>query len=204
VKQSGDGREELRTAAARLGIPLSEGATRQLLSFETLLLEKAIPLGFVARSDRGRIRDRHILDSLRAAAEVREADRLALDLGSGAGLPGVVLAIAVPELRVGLVESQRRRVAFLELAVERLELGNADVLARRAEDLEPGSADLCTARAFAPPDRAWRVAEPLLAPGGRLVFFAGGGVQQAPAHASILSTRAAPLESAGPLVIMGR
>jgi 16S rRNA (guanine527-N7)-methyltransferase len=204
VKQSGDGREELPSAADRLGISLSDGASAQLLAYEALLLEKAVPLGFVARSDEGRIRDRHVLDSLRAAAEVRPADCRALDLGSGAGLPGIVLAIAVPELRVGLVESQRRRVAFLELAVERLELRNADVLPRRAEELEPGSADLCTARAFAPSDRAWQVAEPLLAPGGRLIYFAGGGALQAPADATILSTRPAPLESAGPLVIMGR
>jgi 16S rRNA (guanine527-N7)-methyltransferase len=204
VKQSGAGREDLRSAAHRLGISLSDGASAQLLAYEALLLEKAVPLGFVARSDERRIRDRHVLDSLRAAAEVRPADRRALDLGSGAGLPGIVLAIAVPELRVGLVESQRRRVAFLELAVERLELRNADVLPRRAEELEPGSADLCTARAFAPSDRAWQVAEPLLAPGGRLIYFAGGGALQAPADATILSTRPAPLESAGPLVIMGR
>jgi 16S rRNA (guanine527-N7)-methyltransferase len=204
VKQSGDGREDLRSAADRLGISLSDGASAQLLSYEALLLDKAVPLGFVARSDKGRVRDRHILDSLRAAAEVRPADRRALDLGSGAGLPGIVLAIAVPELRVGLVESQRRRVAFLELALERLELRNAYVVSGRVEELEPGSADLCSARAFAPPDRAWQVAEPLLAPGGRLVYFAGGGAQQAPAGAVIVSTRPAALESGGPLVIMGR
>ena len=204
MKQSGGGRDDLRSAAGRLGISLSDGASAQLLSYEALLLEKAVPLGFVARSDRGRIRDRHILDSLRAAAEVRPDDRRALDLGSGAVLPGIVLAIAVPELQVRLVESQRRRVAFLELAVERLELRNADVVSRRAEELEPASADLCTARAFAPPDRAWQVAEPLLAPGGRLVYFAGRGALQAPADAAILSSRVGPLESEGPLVIMGR
>jgi len=204
VKQSGDGRDDLLSAAGRFGISLSDAAAAQLSSYEALLLEKAVPLGFVARSDEGRIRERHILDSLRAAPEVRPADRRALDLGSGAGLPGIVLAIAAPQLRVGLVESQRRRVGFLELAVERLELRNAEVVPRRAEELEPGSADLCTARAFAPPDRAWQVAEPLLAPGGRLVYFAGEGAQQAPANAVILSTRPSPLESAGPLVIMGR
>ena len=204
MKQSGDGRDDLLSAAGRLGISLSDAAAAQLSSYEALLLEKAVPLGFVARSDEGRIRERHILDSLRAAPEVRPADRRALDLGSGAGLPGIVLAIAAPQLRVGLVESQRRRVGFLELAVERLELRNAEVVPRRAEELDPGSADLCTARAFAPPDRAWQVAEPLLAPGGRLVYFAGEGAQQAPANAVILSIRPSPLESAGPLVIMGR
>src|SRR5207249_4599892 len=101
-------------------------------------------------------------DGAAGAAGVAGATR-----GARPGLPGIVLALAVPELQVGLVESQRRRVAFLELAVESLELRNADVLPRRAEELEPGSADLCTARAFAPPERAWQVAEPLLAPGGR-------------------------------------
>jgi 16S rRNA G527 N7-methylase RsmG len=103
------------------------------------------------------------------------------------------------------VESQRRRVAFLELAVERLAVSNAEVVAVRAESLEVRAADLCTARAFAPPDRAWNVARRLLTDQGRLIYFSGARtVVAAPDGASIVATRPAPLESSGALVIMTR
>jgi len=123
-------------SAAGLGIDLMGNQADALLLFELLLLDKAIPLGLVARGDRTTIRERHILDSLRAVLALEPSDTDALDLGSGAGLPGIVVAIARPSLRVGLVEARGRRAAFLELAVERLGLPNALVLARPAGRLE--------------------------------------------------------------------
>ncbi len=134
-------------------------------------------------------------------------DRDAYDLGSGAGLPGVIVAVAWPELLVTLVESRRRRASFLELVVDRLGLGNVRVEAVRVEDLaEP--VDVCFARAFAPLERSWRASEPLLrSPGGRLVYFAGRSAQaraQAPPGV-LVEVRAAPmLASSGPLVIMAK
>jgi len=205
VKQSGDRRAQLETAARSLGVALAGQAIDKLISYEDLLEAKAIPLGFVARSDQDRLLERHVIDSLRASAEVGRTDRTALDLGSGAGLPGIILALAAPQLRVRLVESQRRRVAFLELAVERLAVSNAEVIAARAESLEAGAADLCTARAFAPPDRAWNVARRLLTDQGRLIYFSGARTDPAaPDGARIVATRPGPLESSGALVIMTR
>ena len=97
----------------------------------------------------------------------------------------------------------------MELAVQELGLPNAEVVAGPVEHLsEP--ADVCLARAFAPLDRTWRVAEPLLRKGGRLVYFAGreldaGGPIQAPSGAVLeVVVRTPVLESAGPLVIIGR
>ncbi|MFL5767449.1 MAG: 16S rRNA (guanine(527)-N(7))-methyltransferase RsmG [Actinomycetota bacterium] len=205
MKHRGVGREDLRPAAERLGVPLPDTSVDRLLAYEALLLEKAIPFGFIAKSDEPRLRERHVLDSLRAAVEVGDANHL-VDLGSGAGLPGIVLAIVAPPLRVDLVESQRRRAAFLELAVERLDLANAAVVAGRAEELPPGTTEVCTARAFAPPARAWEVAEPLLSLGGQLIYFAGAGAGslEAPPGARIVRTHAPTLESSGPLVIMSR
>jgi 16S rRNA (guanine527-N7)-methyltransferase len=131
---------------------------------------------------------------------------MAVDLGSGAGLPGLVVAIAVPSLSVTLAEVRQRRAAFLEFAVEQLGVANVTVAARRLEDLT-GEVDLCFARAFAPLPQAWTVAERLLGPGGRLVYFAGSGSDAPPGAlgATVLEVREAPLlESAGPLVIMAR
>jgi 16S rRNA (guanine527-N7)-methyltransferase len=206
VKHDPAALRDLRGAAARLGVDVSTSALEKLARFEALLVERAIPLGLVAEADAGRIRERHVLDSMRALAAVSRADRAALDLGSGAGLPGIVVAAASPDLAVRLVEPRRARVAFLELAVERLGLTNASVLPVRIEDVLE-EADLCFARAFAPLPRAWAAARLHLRPGGRLVYFAGSGATTpAPLDgASAVDVRNSPLlESSGPLIIMTR
>ncbi|MFM8999499.1 MAG: 16S rRNA (guanine(527)-N(7))-methyltransferase RsmG [Actinomycetota bacterium] len=123
-------------------------------------------------------------------------------MGSGAGLPGIPVAIACPDLSVRLVEVRPKRVAFLELVVERLGLGNVEVTQGRSEDAR-GPFDLCFARAYAAPEESWRQAEPLLAPGGHLVYFAGErtAVEVPGARVELLP---AALASAGPLAIIHR
>ena len=161
--------------AERLRVPLTDEQARVLERFHDLLTRKAVPLGLVSEGDADRIYERHLLDSLAAATAFEAADRLSLDLGSGAGLPGVVLAIALPGIRFLLVEPMRRRIAFLELAVEALGLTNVEILGERVEKLpgKVGPADVATARAFAPPLESWKAAAPLLRPGGRLIYFLG-------------------------------
>jgi 16S rRNA (guanine527-N7)-methyltransferase len=196
----------LSLASAGLGVELSEEASAALERFEGLLLERAMPKGLIATADAGRLRKRHILDSLRAVRALTPEDTRAIDLGSGAGLPGVVVAIARPSLHVVLVEPRRVRVAFLELAVEDLRLTNVSVLAARIEDVDE-QVDLCFSRAFAPLPEAWRVAVPRLREGGRLVYFAGAGaaLPETPSDASAVKVLESPLlESSGPLFIMTR
>jgi 16S rRNA (guanine527-N7)-methyltransferase len=194
-------------SAAGLGIDLDGRQAETLLLFELLLLDRAIPLGLVARGDRTTVRERHVLDSLRAVLAFETSDTDALDLGSGAGLPGIVVAIARPSLRVGLVEARLRKAAFLELAAERLGLSNVTVLAGPADRLER-EVDVCFARALAAPSDAWELARRLLRPGGRLVYFGGQGFRepdQMPPDASSLRVLRTPaLASSGPLVIMTR
>lgn len=188
------------------GIEVSPDVFRRLGELEGLLRERAIPLGLIARSDTTRIWDRHVLDSLRAAEAVRDADELAYDIGSGAGLPGLVVALARSGLHVILVEPRRSRVAFLELAIERLRVENASVYHGRIEDVDR-PADLCFARAFAPLRDAWRSALPLLRPGGRLVYFAGAHIEvptPLPGAATVLELDSPVLESTGSLIIMSR
>lgn len=197
----------LRSQARALGVELPELAARKLLHLELLLRERAIPAGMVAAGDADRLRGRHVLDCLRAAAVVEDDDTEAVDLGSGAGLPGLVIAIAVPRLAVTLVERRRRRAGFCEFAADRLDLANVRVIAASIEDVKGPGTDVCFARALAPLEEAWRLAEPLLREGGRLVYFAGQGTRgpfTAPG-ARCLSTVDAPvLAGSGPLVIMGR
>jgi 16S rRNA (guanine527-N7)-methyltransferase len=165
-------------------------------------------MGLIAARDRERIRQRHIEDSLRALTCIRGEDRQIVDLGSGAGLPGIPLAIALPDRSFVLIEARRRRAAFLELAVEETGLHNVRVQMGQAEDVS-GRANLCLARAFAPAPNAWRVARRLLLPGGRLVYFAGrdwtgpGGELEA-THVSVEICAPRQFTWQGPLVIMGR
>jgi 16S rRNA (guanine527-N7)-methyltransferase len=205
-RETRSGQDDLVAAAARLGVDLSEEASSGLERFAELLLERALPGGLVAAADASRLRDRHILDSLRAVRAVGPGDGRALDLGSGAGLPGVVVALACPSLHVMLVEPRRARVAFLEFAVEQLSLSNTSVLAARIEDVDE-QVDLCFSRAFAPLPEAWGAAAPRLRPGGRLVYFAGAGAgpPERPSNAASLEVLESPLlESSGPLFIMAR
>jgi 16S rRNA (guanine527-N7)-methyltransferase len=195
----------LRAQAGDLGVVLDPLRVSRLRRFEELLVDRAVPLGAISRSDSARIRERHTLDSLRAVPIVDGVDEAA-DLGSGAGLPGVVVAIALPQVRMLLIERRPQRAAFLELAVEDLGLSNAAVVAGRVEDV-PGDVDVALARAFAPIGEAWARALRILRPGGRLVYFAGAGsaTPEPPAGSAIQSVLRTPvLESAGALVIMTR
>lgn len=191
--------------AERIGLRLSVAQAAALVGYETLLLERAIPGGMIGAADAEHIRERHVLDSLRAVVHVDAADRCAYDLGSGAGLPGIPVAIACPQLMVTLVEARRRRAGFLELAAETLRLQNVRIAVLRIETLAD-PVDLCLARALAPLPRAWRLAEPLLLPRGRLLYFAGTSTPvEEVTGARVVGVHESPLlERAGPLVIMAR
>jgi 16S rRNA (guanine527-N7)-methyltransferase len=116
----------------------------------------------------------HLADSLVGldAPELRTATRIA-DLGSGAGLPGIPLALALPHSRVDLIESQRRKCAFLGRAVATLGLSNAAVVCARAEEIDAAGFDVATARAVAALPVLCEYAAPLLVQGGFLVAWKG-------------------------------
>jgi 16S rRNA (guanine527-N7)-methyltransferase len=126
--------------------------------------------------DPGRGVDAHVADSLTGldVEPLRAAARVA-DLGAGAGFPGLVLAAALPASHVVLVESLGRKCAFLQRAIERMGLGNAEVVCARAEEWRDGigTVDVVTVRAVAPLNVLAEYAAPLLVPGGHLVAYKG-------------------------------
>jgi 16S rRNA (guanine527-N7)-methyltransferase len=119
-------------------------------------------------------RDVHIADSLAGleVPEIRAAGRIA-DLGAGAGLPGLVLAIARPEAEVVLVESVGKKCAWLARTIEDLGLQNVRVACARAEELDEGAFDVVAARALASLSVLCEYAAPLLREGGSLVAWKG-------------------------------
>lgn len=116
----------------------------------------------------------HVADSLSALHLIPSLGRVA-DLGSGAGLPGLVLAVARPELEVVLVESVRRKTEFLRTTVEAMGLGNVSTVWSRAEEWSAGigACDVVVCRALAALGVLCEYAAPLLRPGGRLVAWKG-------------------------------
>jgi 16S rRNA (guanine527-N7)-methyltransferase len=164
----------------RFGVPqaLAPAFTRlvELLAFD--------PLAPTAVRDPSRILDDHLADSLVALELniVRSASR-AVDLGSGAGLPGLPLALARPGSRFALLESNRRKASFISRAAGACGLSNVDVVAERAETWRPGVGDseLVTVRAVADLDVVAEYAAPLLRVGGSLVAWRGK--RDAPAEA---------------------
>jgi 16S rRNA (guanine527-N7)-methyltransferase len=163
-------------------------AVGQLRELHRLLVDD--PLAPTAVRDPRKVIDDHLADSLVALQlePVRSARALA-DLGSGAGVPGLPLAIALPGASVALVESAARKCAFLERAVTRCGVVNARVVHARAESLPAGieSFDLVTARALGPLEVVVEYAAPLLTLGGTLVAWRG----QRDAAAETAAARAA-------------
>jgi 16S rRNA (guanine527-N7)-methyltransferase len=130
--------------------------------------------GLIGPHEVPRLWDRHLLNCA-AVGEWLTADLECVDVGSGAGLPGIVLAIARPNLTMTLVEPLARRVTWLEEVVGDLGLVNVEVVRSRAEDLHAGGGrfDVALARAVAPLERLAGWCVPLLRPGGRLLAIKG-------------------------------
>jgi 16S rRNA (guanine527-N7)-methyltransferase len=142
-----------------------------------LLASDGVERGLIGPREAPRLWERHVLNCLAIEAAVPESASVA-DLGSGAGLPGLVLAIGRPDLAVTLVEPLLRRVTFLEEVVEALELGHVRVLRARAEELHGTDMfDVVTARALAPLARLLDWGMPLVAPNGVLLAMKGSSAR---------------------------
>jgi 16S rRNA (guanine527-N7)-methyltransferase len=140
------------------------------------LVGDGVVRGLIGPREAPRVWERHLLNCA-VTAELIPLGASVVDVGSGAGLPGIVLAVARPDLKITLVEPLARRTAFLSEVVTSLDLGATVTVRRgRAEDVsgEPLlAADIVTARAVAPLDRLAGWCLPLTALGGRLLALKG-------------------------------
>ena len=146
-------------------------------SFTSELAARGEELGLIGPLEPPRLWSRHILNCVLPASLLRPG--LVGDVGSGAGLPGLVLAIARPDVEFVLIEPMERRVAWLNEESARLGLSNVSVLRARAEEARPGRAlDQVTARAVTALSKLIPMTVPLVRSGGELVFMKGGRVEE--------------------------
>lgn len=161
----------------------------QAVRYAGLLTGPGVERGLLGPAEAGRIWERHLLNCA-AVAELVPAEGRVADVGSGAGLPGIVLAMMRPQVRFTLVDSQARRVTFLAECVAALGLDNVEVLRARAEELAGRiAADLVTARAVAPLAKLAGLCAGLARPGGTVVAVKGSAAAEELARAEPLLAR---------------
>ena len=146
--------------------------------YAELLATDGVVRGLIGPREAPRLWDRHLLNCA-VLGELVPAGATLCDIGSGAGLPGLVLAIARPDVRMTLVEPLLRRTTFLAEVVDRLQLDNVEVARGRAESLHGRRTfDVVTSRAVAPLDRLLGWSMPLVAPDGTLLAMKGASVTE--------------------------
>ena len=177
----------LVTGAADFELVLDAPAVNRFCLFAELLSIWCARMNLVSCTTPRELVERHFVDSLAVSPLLRDVAAL-VDLGSGAGFPGVPLAIAHPGIWVTLVEPRRRWANFLREAKRTLDLSNAEILEIRAEDRGPlpPSADAVVCRAVWSDDSAFALAPQWLRPSGALIRMRGG-----------LPTEGAPQQSSG-------
>lgn len=152
--------------------PLDEETAAQFESYLSLFLRWNDRLNLSAIRDEEGILSRHIIEAIEVACKLPEAIKTLLDFGSGAGLPGIPIALCRPEIAVTLAESQNKKAAFLQEAVRVLGI-SAKVHPGRAEALA-SAFDCVTLRAVDKMPKAVAAAVPLVAPGGWLALMTTG------------------------------
>lgn len=145
----------------------------QMEAFAHMLEDEGELRGLIGPREVGRIWSRHIVNSAAILGFLPRKGQV-LDVGSGAGFPGIVTAIARPDLDIHLAEPMQRRCEWLADVVDELGLDNVTIHQARAEELRgKGKADVVTARAVANMSKLVRMTSKLIAPGGRLVALKG-------------------------------
>lgn len=178
--------QELLTAVHTYDADARFDLTRQkqqhFLQYVRLLLEWNQRIDLISPADETRIAERHLFESLSLLSVWQfPTGASVLDLGSGAGLPGIPLKIMRPELSMTLLEAKHKKALFLKTAIERLGLEGCRALEGRVEQMAADSEEkfsIVVARAVATLEKLWRWSQPLLQSDGVLLAMKGGDVEK--------------------------
>lgn len=182
--------DKLAAGTTALGLALCPETRQRLLQYIALLHKWNGVYNLTAVREPQKMVTQHILDSL-AVLPYIEGARL-VDVGSGAGLPGIPLALARPQLQVTLLDSNHKKTVFLQQAVIDLQLTNVTVVCARVEEFQPQERfDMVISRAFSDLGEFVRLTRHLCAPGGMLLAMKGlhpyEEIAQLPAEVSVQS-----------------
>jgi 16S rRNA (guanine527-N7)-methyltransferase len=169
--------EDIRRGCADLGLPVDAAVAERLAALIELLAKWNRVYNLTAVREPHAMVARHILDSLVVLPFLTHG-RL-LDVGTGAGLPGLPLAIVRPDLFLTLLDSNAKKLRFVRQASAELGLGNVDVVQQRVEQYRPAQAfDMVISRAVASIGELYRDTARLVRPGGRFLFMKGARPQE--------------------------
>ena len=176
-------KERLKNGLEKMGIAADETALDRFEAFHAILDEYNARMDLTAVLDEDERVDRHDLDSAAPLAHgLLMPGAKVIDVGTGAGFPGMPLAIARPDLKVTLLDSQRKRCDFLSAVCDELKLPNVTVLHARAEDGARGALreqmDVAVARAVAPLNVLAEYLLPYVRVGGRMLCWKGPAVRE--------------------------
>lgn len=177
--------QELSARLTECGIPHDESLPGKLLAYHALLMDWNTRMDLTAVTDEEEMIDRHYVDSLLALAfpGLIPAAGSLIDVGTGAGFPGMPLALACPQLKVTLLDSQQKRLNFLQAVIDELGITNVTLVHARAEDGAHSPAhrekyDLAVARAVAPMAVLCEYLLPYVKVGGKALCWKGPALME--------------------------
>lgn len=166
-----------------LGIELSSNQKQQFIDYYELLIEWNKVINLTAITEFGEVINKHFIDSLSIVKVITLSNQKVLDVGTGAGFPGIPLKIVFPEIDIVLLDSLKKRLTFLDEVILKLELKGIQTLHGRAEDYGKDinyreQFDLCVSRAVAKLSSLSEYCIPYIKIGGSFISYKSGNVQE--------------------------
>lgn len=176
--------EKLRLAAEAIGIELNDTQISQFIKYYEILVEWNSFMNLTGITEYEEVIQKHFVDSLALckAVDIKEAQTL-IDIGTGAGFPGIPLKIAYPQLQVTLLDSLQKRIKFLDEVISQLGLTNIETIHGRAEDFAKPSMkreayDICVSRAVANLASLSEYCLPYVKVGGYFIPYKSGKIEE--------------------------